>query len=279
MKDKVTTPSEYDNLTTSEKSSYVRSYYDSIDGSKLYATSPDFNLRELEISYILKNIKGVNILDLGCGNGYTLMRVAEKIKGNLVGVDFSTSMINGANELLEKYPNKLSSHPKFFCSDAVKFVPETGFNSIDTVISERFLLNLPSEDMQYEAIHHVHKLLTHKGVFIMIEGSKDGLENLNKLRKSFDLDEIIDRDKHNLSSNKFEDQKIGKILDGLFKIQSIKSFDLYYIISRIVYPSFINPNSPKYDHFINETARTLEQLVDFPSKGIGHVKCYILEKV
>jgi len=278
-KTNISSEKEFDNLSELEKSNYVKDYYDRLDGSNKYATSPDFNLRELEIDYMLKNIKGENILDLGCGNGYTLMRIAQIIKGKLIGVDFSKSLIKGANTLLKQYPGTLETKPRFFCADATTFQPDSGFNSIDTIISERFILNLPTEKMQYEAIRHIHKLLVPKGVYIMIEGSKDGLVKLNNLREQIGLSKIIDRDKHNLSSRKFEDKQIEVFLSGLFKISSVKSFDLFYIISRIVYPDFIKPENPAYSHFINETARKLEQIIDFPSQGIGHIKCYTLEKI
>lgn len=278
-KTKILSDKEFDLLSEFEKSNYVKSYYNSKDGSSKYATSPDFNLRELEIDFILKNIEGENILDLGCGNGYTLMRIAQEHKGNVIGVDFSNSMIDGANKLLNEYPGVLKSKPDFHCADATNFIPKTGFNSINTVISERFLLNLPTEEMQYNAIKHIHKLLIPKGKYLMIEGSKDGLLKLNNLRENIGLSQIIDRDKHNLSSRKFEDKQIEPFISDLFKICSVKTFDLYYIISRIVYPDFIKPETAVYSHFINETARKLEQLIDFPSQGIGHVKCYCLEKI
>lgn len=278
-KTNISSENEFDNLSENERSNYVKNYYDSLDGANKYATSPDFNLRELEIDYILKNCKGKNILDLGCGNGYTLMRIAQIIKGKLIGVDFSKSLIKGANTLLEQYPGTLETKPMFFCADATTFQPDSGFNSIDTIISERFILNLPTEEMQFEAIRHIHKLLVPKGIYIMIEGSKDGLTKLNNLRESIGLSKIMDRGKHNLSSRKFEDKQIEVFLSGLFKISSIKTFDLFYIISRIVYPDFIKPEDPTYSHYINETARKLEQLIDFPSQGIGHIKCYTLEKI
>jgi len=273
------TEKEFDQLTEIEKSNYVKEYYNIKDSSNKYATSPDFNLRELEIDFIIKHVIGQRILDLGCGNGYTLMRIAEKIKGILIGVDFSDSMINGARKLSTEYPGILQVKPTYYCSDATTFIPENGFNYFDTIISERFLLNLPSDEMQYKTIRHIHKLLSTKGRYIMIEGSKEGLSKLNTLRENVGLNEIPDRDNYNLSSRKFSDKNIENFLSGLFNIGFVKTFDLFYIISRIIYPQFIKPEQPYYSHFINETARKLEQLIDFPSQGIGHIKCYVLEKI
>lgn len=274
----ITTEQEFDQLSEVEKSNYVKEYYNQKDGFNIYATSPDFNLRELEIDFIIKHIKGKNILDLGCGNGYTSMRITERYKVNVIGIDFSESMIIGANKLLDEYPGTLKVKPIFYCADATNFIPETQNNTFDTIISERFLLNLPSEGMQYKTIRHIHKLLVPKGRYLMIEGSKDGLLKLNSLRESIGLAQIFDKGKDNLSSRKFYDKQIEDFLKTLFEIVSIKTFDLYYIISRIIYPDFIKPENPCYDHFINKTARKLEQIIDIPSQGIGHIKCYVLEK-
>ena len=42
-----------------------------------YATSQDMNLRELEIKAISKHLSdGLKVLDLGCGNGYTISSLA-----------------------------------------------------------------------------------------------------------------------------------------------------------------------------------------------------------
>jgi SAM-dependent methyltransferase len=268
----------YDKLSESERAEFVKNYYDVKEGNKKYATSPDINLRELEIDFILNNIHGQNILDMGCGNGYTLIRIAEKISGNLIGVDFSSEMIKGTNSLIDEFKYSIKSKPVFYEGDATTYNPPKYCEPIDTVITERFLLNLPNEELQYKVIKNIHKILKPGGTYIMVEGTKDGLGKLNNIRKIADLDPIPDRDKQNLSSLKFEDTKLENFLTRFFSIVDIKTFDLYYLISRVIYPAFIRPEQPKFDHFVNTLARELDQVVNFPSKGIGHVKGYVLKK-
>jgi len=269
---------DFDQLSEQERSNYIRIHYNKRCGEKKYATSPDFNLKELEIDFILSNIRGTKILDLGCGNGYTLIRIAEKINAELIGIDFSSEMINGANQLLNKFESILKCKPHFSLGDATTFIPPEGKNSINTVITERFLLNLPSEKIQHNVIQNIHSILCSGGQYIMIEGSKDGLLELNKLRKIAELEPIPDRAKDNLSSRKFDDNKLIEFLSDYFEIVTIMTFDLYYIISRVIYPKIIYPNIPKYDHPVNKIARDLERYIDLPSKGIGHVKGYVLNK-
>lgn len=268
---------DFDQLSKEKRANYIRDYYDQKKGQDIYATSPDFNLRELEIDFIISHVKGPRILDLGCGNGYTLLRLAEKIKGELIGVDFSSKMIQGANLLSKKFKNKLKCSPQFFEGDATIFIPP-GRGKVNTIITERFLLNLPTKKIQYEVIKNIYHLLCPKGFYLMIEGSQDGLRKLNNLRKLTGLDPILDRGKVNLSSRKFNDDDLEEFLKRYFKIIQIKTFDLYYLISRIVYPKIIYPKKPQYNHPINQIARDLSHRIDFPSKGIGHVKGYLLAK-
>ena len=268
----------YDRLSASERAEFVKNYYDVKEGDKKYSTSPDLNLRELEIDFILNHIDGHNILDMGCGNGYTLFRIAEKVSGTLIGIDFSTEMIKGTNLLINEFKNSIKVQPTFLEGDATTYALPKDSEPIDTIITERFLLNLPNEETQFKVINNIHKILKPGGTYIMIEGTKDGLEMLNNIRKIAGLNPILDRDKQNLSSLKFNDTKLKNFLKNLFNIIDVKTFDLYYLISRVIYPAFIRPEQPKFDHVINALARELDQVVNFSSKGIGHVKGYVLIK-
>lgn len=270
--------SDFLKLSSKKRAEYVREYYEQKNGSDIYATSPDFNLRELEIDFISKHIKGQKILDLGCGNGYTLLRLAQQSKKNFVGVDFSPNMIEGAKIITQKFRKKLLSQPSFIVDDASKFVPDYGTGKADTVVSERFLLNLPTKSLQYNTIKNIHRLLRPKGYYIMIEGSKNGLQKLNTLRKEAGLEPILDKDKYNQSSKKFNDTELVNYLKKYFNIEKVVSFDLYYIISRIIYPRIIAPQKPEYGHPINEIARKLSNEIEIPTQGIGHVKGYVLRK-
>ena len=277
--DAVRSRADYDKLSCEERANYVKTYYDKKNGEHIYATSPDFNLRELEVDYILSRVKGPAILDLGCGNGYTLLRIAAHIAANcMIGIDFSSSLIRGANRILDQQQTQLKCRPVFVEGDATDYTPPSGDGSMDTVITERFLLNLPTDELQYAVIRRIHSLLRTGGIYIMIEGSKDGLYQLNKMRYMAGLDPIVDRDAHNLSSRKFDDAQLSTFLRDYFTIKETISFDLYYIISRVIYPKLVTYEKPQYDHPINDLARELTIRMDYPTRGIGHVKGYLLVK-
>jgi len=274
---------EYDKLSLDKKSEVVRKKYQMKDGSKQYITSPDFNLRELEIQFIIDAIKKhnidgqfLNILDVGCGNGYTDINIAKKVNGKILGVDFSSEMINGANILKNKNNDQIIANLSFQVGDVINNLCSYG-KDFDFVISERCLLNLPNKESQYSVIKQIHKILKKNGYYIMVEGTLNGLERLNYLRQKVGLTPIADRADDNVSSLKFNEEEIETYLSKQFEIVNKKYFGMYYLISRIVHPLLVLPEQPKYYHKLNEVARKLA-LIEPDFNKLGHVMGWVLKK-
>lgn len=127
----------------------IKNYYRERASTQKYATSPDFNLREVEIEAMAKWLRDdVSILDVGCGNGYSTLSHAARFKSSFVGVDFVPEMISSAALLQEKFA--LAGSVKFQVGDATELnFPDASF---DIVTSQRCLLNLPSRESQWKAI-------------------------------------------------------------------------------------------------------------------------------
>ncbi|MFA5992515.1 MAG: class I SAM-dependent methyltransferase [Candidatus Pacearchaeota archaeon] len=66
---------------------------------------------------LLGNVKGRKVLDIGCGDGFLLSRVAKK-GAKVVGFDVSEKQIELANE----NEKKLGLGMEFFCSDQFNFI-------------------------------------------------------------------------------------------------------------------------------------------------------------
>ena len=114
-------------------------------------------------------------MDLGCGNGYTLISLAKRLKDwTMVGIDFSENLIEGARFLHEKERAELKSHPEFKCVDALHYINGLEGNSLEYIITERFLQNLPSIELQKKVIQQVYRVLKKGGRFLMCEMSEEG---------------------------------------------------------------------------------------------------------
>jgi ubiquinone/menaquinone biosynthesis C-methylase UbiE len=251
----------------------VRARYEALDASNVYATSRDFNLRELEIGFIRDHAKGPDVLDIGCGNGYTLVSLARSISGNLIGLDFSENMVEGARALVERFGSELLCRPSFSTCD-VRHLPYPD-SSFDTVISERLIFNLPTRQDQEATIREVHRVLRPGGLYLMVEGNEDGLRRLNVLRERVGLEPIPTADSESFSSLKLKEDELAQWLDPEFEIAEERFFGTYYLISRVVHPLLVFPDQPRFDAPINAIARKVAEIL--PDIGrLGHVTGYKL---
>ena len=151
------------------------------------STMQDQFIRQLEvekISQLLKEILKNNsekIVEIGCGNGHTIHKLSKKIKVEFVGFDVNKKMIEIAT-------SKKNKNTSFKVDDIVNTkIPK---NSVDIVFTERCLINLTNWKTQKKALKNIFSILRPKGKFIMLEAFDDGLMDLNKARKSLNLEKI-----------------------------------------------------------------------------------------
>jgi ubiquinone/menaquinone biosynthesis C-methylase UbiE len=155
-------------------------------GADSSATLREHYLRALEIWTMLKKIKKFgprNVLDVGCGNGYSTRIYAAELKGTeFVGMDFSAEMIKAAREA-----NSLDNL-RFQTGDIsdISTFPEGRF---DLIISQRALQNLVSYEDQKRGIENLLRKKTKDGILLLMECSKPGLERLQKWRKRLGMAE------------------------------------------------------------------------------------------
>jgi ubiquinone/menaquinone biosynthesis C-methylase UbiE len=265
--------STYQSSNSDARASIVRAAYDSRDGKQVYVTSPDFHLRELEIRFIAEHFEAGNTLDIGCGNGYTLLSLAKQFEASFTGLDFSPEMIAGAAELTKRLQPELKAMPCFRQADIRRL--DYPADSFDTIITERCLLNLPTRKEQFDTIREIHRVLKPGGVYLMVEGTEDGLERLNALRMQLGLEAIPSVSEGNFSSLKFREAELTAFLDDYFDIEATRYFGTYYLISRVVQPLLVQPEKPRFDAKINAIGRQIAEIIpDF--EKLGHVVGYKL---
>ncbi|UCE36846.1 MAG: class I SAM-dependent methyltransferase [Thermoplasmata archaeon] len=234
------------------------------------ATMGDVNLRMLEIDLLLTHLDEENhVLDVGCGNGFATVIFSKNVK-SIVGIDFSEEMVNQAEATIKENPPE-KKNLSFKQMDVLNLTyPEDTF---DVAISERCLINLRSWEDQQGAMLEIKRVLKEGGKFLMIEGTNEGLNELNRMRKYYGLHEII-KHWHNLL---LDNDKLMDFLNENFKIMEIRSLGTYYFVSRVVHPLVVLPDEPKFEAKINEVARRLAfDIPDFDDISIN--KLYVLSK-
>ena len=201
---------------------------------------------------------GASVLDVGCGNGETLLRLALEKGCRGTGVDFSEKMIEAAE----------ASSKAAGCSDRVSFqlgavpVLAAGLGKFDYAISERCLINLDSEAAQRQSFLAIMSHVKPGGRYLMIESSIQGLERTNELRLSLSL-ERIDPPWHNVFID--EHAVPGWATDDLVLEEVVPFSSTYHFLSRVVYATLARDKGEelKYDSDINMLACKLPIVGNF----------------
>ena len=269
---------EYAGMTREEKQEYLRKSFDERDKTDIYATSRDFYLRELEIQSIAEAMPSTGkVLDFGCGNGYTITSLASRLPGlDMTGIDFSSNLIEGANIIAKDYD--LQSNVRFVCADVLKYVAEVEDDSMDCVITERFIQNMPDTDVQLHVLKEISRILAPGGRLLMCEGYDTGLDKLNELRSSVGLSVIPKTASYNVSAIRITDEFIERCIaqTGL-TLERVRGYNYYFAISRVLHPAIIAPEPPKFDSRFNEYAYNVQKRMPFES-GLGGNHLWVFRK-
>jgi len=243
-------------------------------GSECIATMPDLYLKQIEI----KNIKeflfnGAKILDIGCGNGYSTFLYAEFFNVNITGIDYSSKMIEVANNELKQKSFQNSSKVQFGIGDIRQL--DIDDNSYDIVITDRCIQNLCDRNDQEKAIKEVRRILKPGGIFLMCENTEQGLNNLNKVRDCVGLEKIKPR-WHNLF---IDENHLKEVTANIFKLNSeIRFSSFYYLASRVINGkiSQMHNETPQPECDINYVASLCSSFGDFGDYGL--LKLFVFEK-
>lgn len=233
-------------------------------GASDLATAPDHHYRTLEIKSILRMIDAIEeretILDVGCGNGYSTVKIGKKFPEAIItGVDYSEPMVAEANKTA--IPNVEYVHGDVLTLSRNKHLLGQKF---DIVLSTRCLINLPTWEKQRAAILEMGKMLTPGGRLVLVENTEAGLASLNMMRAKFGLPPIKVR-----WHNKYLPQKEFNLFldevrrDETFHVDHVENIgNMYYIASRVIYAKLCLDQgiAPDYDNPINAIAAELPSL-------------------
>ena len=235
---------------------------------KYCGTFKDYNIQHLEMKTLSNYIEnGDTVVEIGCGKGYTGLYMAWAKKISMLGIDYSEEMISEAERNKMQIENTLKGDITFSLGNVVDLELNRTF---DIAYTERCLINIPTWEEQKAAIRRIGRIIKHGGLFLMLEGSRQGLIRLNELRTKNGLSEI-EVVWHNLF---FDDQDLINFAADFFELIEINNFcSTYMLISRVLYPALIFPEQPKYEARINELAAEMPNFGDF-----GYEKLFVFKR-
>lgn len=230
-----------------------------IHGESSYCTMDDEIIRNREIDIISRFIKVVTeqervplkVLDLGCGNGYTLSCIIKSIPlNNYFGLDFSGDQLSIAK-------NRNLESCSFAEGDARNLPYENDF--FDVIYTERCLINILDWEEQQAALREIHRVLKPNGYYLMIECFTDGLINNNKARQECGLEPLAVR-YHN---KYFDKEKFMPVARALFSLMNLEDFtpqcggsflsnflSSHYFVARVLHPLISKGPAVKNTEFV-----------------------------
>lgn len=223
----------------------IRKYWDDRGARDTTAqsTTQDIYLREIEFEVLCRCVSAYRpstIADVGCGDGRTTTRLAEKhSRASFTGFDYSTLMIQNARNVAQRSGiNNVAFSLVDVCSGIVP--------SFDLIYTTRCLINLPSWNLQKRAISNIHEALVGNGVYIMVENFLEGHNAFNEIRSRFGLASVAIRE-HNCL---FERPRLLEYLSGLFAIEDeVNISSTYYLVTRVIYSRLCLQASTTPDYF------------------------------
>lgn len=184
----------------------------------------DKNLHILEQDFVLSHLSADNVIaDVGCGNGEATIEYAKKVK-HCTGIERSSHM----RKLAQASQTKAGVTNLVFVEGDILDLSEHA-QKYDAIVTQRVLINLPSWELQQQAIDQIHAALKPGGLWLALENTNDANEIMNNYRKQSGLKEIPTH-WHNLF---FDFAALQKYLEPKFVMVQRKGFNLYYFLTRV----------------------------------------------
>ena len=247
--------------TACEHTEKVRAFWNSQasqHAGDLLATTPDSLIKGLEIDALRAALDpSADTIEVGCGNGYNLLGLADFLEGRLVGVDYAPEMIKAARQAATARNDQ--ARIRFMVGDVLGDLDFLG--TFGQVFTDRCLINLPSLDAQVQALDNLRRLVRPGGRLVLIECAQQAQERLNELRRRVGLTPIPYH-WHNVYLD--EEAFLERVPEGLVHVETRCFSSLYYVISR-VFNAKLTPEgrSPDYLAEINKIACQLPSVGDY----------------
>ncbi|MHB8904502.1 MAG: class I SAM-dependent methyltransferase [Melioribacteraceae bacterium] len=242
----------------------ILNYWDKYDIESMY----DKNLLNAEIQIIKSQLQpNTKILDAGCGEGEATLAYSNVSGTTIHAADFSDVRLKKAGDRLRGSNNVLLKK--------VDFLGEYDLNhDYDFVISQRFLINLMEWRLQSKVLLDFMSMLKPDGKLILLEGSQNGVEELNNFRSIWGLEPIKVK-WHNLFLD--DGVLISFMQQNGFKLTDQKGLGSYFLLTRGIKPNL--DKELKWNCEFNRIAAT-DKIEETLNMGIkfSRLKLWVFKK-
>ncbi len=201
-------------------------------GQSPSASWSDLRVIEMEIREISKYLAdGDDVLDVGCGNGFSTVQFAARKAIRILGVDYIPASIEIAQQRLGAVKGSLRGHVEFAVGDILqlKLLDER----FDKVISIRVIINLGDWSNQLRGLRECVRVLKADGILLLSEATLHGWQRMNALRREWGLPDIP----MPAFNNYLDEEQVVRALSPDMDLQDIVNFSsTYYVGTRVLKP-------------------------------------------
>jgi SAM-dependent methyltransferase len=199
------------------------------------ASWSDRSVLELEIDELLRHITdGQRVLDIGCANGFSTLRLASQRRVAIHGVDYIPEMIDQARARLAAEREVIVGAVTFDVGDitALTLPPAT----FDAVVVIRVLINLSTWENQRRGLGEALRMVKPGGMLLLSEATLQGWSRLNAFRHEWGLPPIPMP-----AFNQYldQDQVIDTASASADLVSVVHFASTYYVATRVLKPLLI----------------------------------------
>ena len=186
------------------------------------------------------------IMDVGCGNGYTLQRLSEEYPDQrFIGIEKS-------DELRALATARFAGHDNVEILEGdIRDRDFAAKASVDILVCQRVLINLLNEEDQKSALSNIIKVVasssaTHSGgTLLFIESFSSSLAKLNEARAEFELPSISPAHHNLYLADNFFDTAQLKSLSTNGQLPPANFLSTHYFVTRVLHPLYVGNKPPK----------------------------------
>lgn len=207
-------------------------------------THQDTFQKQLELDFISKHLKaGTNVLEVGCGNGFVTDFLCKRAN--------HVDAFDASSEMIKRAQIKLKGKKLNLFIKKLPYPSDEGLKPFyDVIVSVRVLINLESLNYQYKAIEWIASKLHPGGIFLLLEGSENGLDAINSLRMAAGM-KPIKTAKYNIN---IEKKWLERKTKNYFDIEEKDGIGDYDYLTRYFYPLLVGEDKTKYNTYFHKAA-------------------------